>query len=101
MIAKQAMKGLSENDAEEIIDKIKADEDFTMGDEQQPPMDNGMDEQQPPMNESFSTFKKRKQIKELVNSVLNKKDDNVPLQQTHNDGGYRTSVYLSPNFEKN
>lgn len=101
MIAKQAMKGLSENDAEEIIDKIKADEDFTMGDEQQPPMDNGMDEQQPPMNESFSTFKKRKQIKEIVNSVLNKKDDNVPLQQTHNDGGYRTSVYLSPNFEKN
>jgi hypothetical protein len=113
MITKQAMKGLSENDAEEIIDKVKADEDFSMGDEQQPPMDdgmgneqqppmdNGMDGQQPPMNESFSSFKKRKQIKEIVNGVLNKKDDDVPLQQTHNDGGYRTSVYLSPNFEKN
>ena len=101
MITKQAIKGLSENDAEEIINKIKADEDFTIGDEQQPPMDNGMDGQQQPMNESFSSFKKRKQIKEIVNGVLNKKDDDVPLQQTHNDGGYRTSVYLSPNFEKN
>ena len=32
MITKQAMKGLSEEDAEEIIDKVKADEDFSLED---------------------------------------------------------------------
>ena len=68
MITKQAMKGLSEEDADEIIDKVKADEDFSMGDDngnqepqgdmQQPPMDNDMQgnmgqQQQPPMNENF------------------------------------------------
>lgn len=67
MITKQAMKGLSEEDAEEIIDKVKADEDFSMeddGDEnlqQDMPQDNTQQQGQdimPQMNESFKRFKK-------------------------------------------
>lgn len=111
MIVKQAMKGLSEEDAEEIIDKVKADEDFSMeegGDEQQQPQDNQMGgdmgqqgqdmmpqdnmEQQPPMNENFSKMRNRRQIKEIVNGVLNN-NKKEPLQQPENNGGYRTSAY--------
>lgn len=115
MITKQAMKGLSEEDAEEIIDKVKADEDFSMedGDANQQPQDGQMggaeegqgmmpqgDMQQPPMNESFSKWQRKKDIKEIVNGVLDRKEEDTPRQQPRNNGGYRTSVYTSPNFEK-
>ena len=112
MITKQAMKGLSEEDAEEIIDKVKSDEDFSMEDTdanqepqmgdanmQQPPMDNGM-QQQPQMNENFSKWQRGKQIKEIVNGVLDKKEEDTPRQQPKNNGGYRTRAYTSQNFEK-
>lgn len=111
MITKQAMKGLSEEDAQEIIDKVKADEDFSMGSDegenqqQQPPMDGGMQggmdmSQQPQMNENFSKWQRGRQIKEIVNGVLDKKEEDTPHQQPDNNGGYRTSAYTSPNFER-
>lgn len=115
MITKQAMKGLSEEDAEEIIDKVKADEDFSMedgqeapqGEQGQEPMPQGDmqqpqdDGQQPPMNENFSKMQRTKQIKEIVNGVLDKKEADTPHQQPKNVGGYKTSAYTSPNFGKN
>lgn len=121
MITKQAMKGLSEEDAEEIIDKIKADEDFSLedgGDEndqmntQDIPQDDQMDSQDmpqdntqqqgqdmmPQMNESFRRFKKNRQIKEIVNGVLDNKVENTPRQEPKNGGMYSTRPYTAPSF---
>ena len=115
MITKQAMKGLSEEDAEEIIDKVKADEDFSMeddGGQQDMPQDNQMDGQVMPqdntqqqgqdimsqMNESFRRFKKNRQIKEIVNGVLDNKVENTPRQEPKNGGIYSTRPYTAPSF---
>lgn len=115
MITKQAMKGLSEEDAEDIIDKVKADEDFPMDDNggEQQPQNNGGEEQaqnampqgnmpqQPPMNENFSKWQHKRQIKEIVNGVLDKcRKEETPRQEPKNGGTYRTSAYTSPNFER-
>jgi len=116
MITKQAMKGLSEEDAEEIIDKVKADEDFSMeddGGEQDMPQDNQMDGQDipqddtqqqgqdtmPQMNESFRRFKKNRQIKEIVNGVLDNSVENTPRQQPKNGDIYTTRPYTAPFFK--
>lgn len=116
MITKQAMKGLSEEDAEEIIDKVKADEDFSMeddGGQQDMPQDNQMDGQDipqddtqqqgqdimPQMNESFRRFKKNRQIKEIVNGVLDNSVENTPRQQPKNGGIYTTRPYTAPFFK--
>lgn len=116
MITKQAMKGLSEEDAEEIIDKVKADEDFSMeddGGQQDMPQDNQMDSQDipqddtqqqgqdimPQMNESFRRFKKNRQIKEIVNGVLDNSVENTPRQQPKNGGIYTTRPYTAPFFK--
>ena len=107
MITKQAMKGLSEEDAEEIIDKVKADEDFSMeddGDEnlqQDMPQDNTQQQGQdimPQMNESFRRFKKNRQIKEIVNGVLDNKVENTPRQEPKNGDNYSTRTYTAPSF---
>lgn len=116
MITKQAMKGLSEEDAEEIIDKVKADEDFSMeddGGQQDMPQDSQMDGQDipqddtqqqgqdimPQMNESFRRFKKNRQIKEIVNGVLDNSVENTPRQQPKNGGIYTTRPYTAPFFK--
>lgn len=116
MITKQAMKGLSEEDAEEIIDKVKADEDFSMeddGGQQDMPQDSQMDDQDipqddtqqqgqgimPQMNESFRRFKKNRQIKEIVNGVLDNSVENTPRQQPKNGGIYTTRPYTAPFFK--
>lgn len=104
MITKQAMKGLSEQDAEEIIDKVKADEDFSMDDGGNEQQDGGEIQQgdmsqqvQPQMNENFSQMKKARDIKEIVNGVLDNKPMDTPHQQPKN-GGYKRSVFSSPKF---
>lgn len=114
MITKQAMKGLSEQDAEEIIDKVKADEDFSMeGGEQMPDntqMMDGGDEQMPtndqmtgggeqPMNENFGKWQRNKQIKEITNAILDNSEENKPHQTPRNNGRYRTSPFSSKNFK--
>lgn len=116
MITKQAMKGLSEEDAEEIIDKVKADEDFSIeddGGQQDMPQDSQMDDQDipqddtqqqgqgimPQMNESFRRFKKNRQIKEIVNGVLDNSVENTPRQQPKNGDIYTTRPYTAPFFK--
>lgn len=116
MITKQATEGLSQEDADEIIDKIKAGEDFEedgMGEApmqqdqgmQQPPM-GGMGQQMPPMqqqpsNESYT--KRGYKLDEIVNGVLNdiNRDDEERgiFKKVQNKKTYRTKPYSSPNFE--
>lgn len=117
MITKQAMEGLSQEDADEIIDKIKSDEDFSMEDgdngnqeieqgnnqpmqqmNNQMPMDNGNDNQFQQPNES--TLKKGYKIDEIVNGVLNgTENDEHPYQKTDNKKSFRKKPFSSPKFE--
>lgn len=117
MITKQAMEGLSQDDANEIIDKIKADEDFSMEDD-----NNGnqniekgndqtmqqMDNQMSMDNDNFNQFqqpnesriKRGYKIDEIVNGVLNNIEDNKhPYQKTDNKKSFRKKPFSSPNFE--
>lgn len=94
MVVKQAMDGLSEEDAEDIINKVQSNEEFTpddqqmpMGDEgqQQMPMDGGNQQQMPmPNNGQMMNERRIKRNKgyldEIINGVLNKNNNNeVPL----------------------
>lgn len=117
MITKQAMEGLSQEDADEIINKIKSDEDFSTEDEDngnqeieqgnnqpmqpmdnQMPMDNGNGNQFQQPNES--TLKKGYKIDEIVNGVLNgAENDKQPYQKTDNKKSFRKKPFSSPNFE--
>ena len=117
MITKQAMEGLSQEDADEIIDKIKSDEDFSMEDgdngiqeleqgndqpmppmDNQTPMDNGNDNQFQQPNESI--LKGGYKIDEIVNGVLNGAEkDEQPYQKTDNKKSFRKKPFSSPNFE--
>ena len=117
MITKQAMEGLSQDDAEEIIDKIKADEDFSVednGDGNQS-FEQGNDQTMQQMNnqmpmddENFNQFqqpnesiiKRGYNIDEIVNGVLNGiEDDKHPYQKTDNKKSFRKKPFSSPNFE--
>ena len=117
MITKQAMEGLSQEDADEIIDKIKSDEDFSIEDgdngnqeieqgnnqpmqqmDNQMPMDNGNDNQFQQPNES--TTKIGYKIDEIVNGVLNGVEkDEQPYQKTDNKKSFRKKPFSSPKFE--
>jgi hypothetical protein len=107
MIIKQSMKGLSEEDAEEIISKVKSDEDFSTDDNQEngdnTQMMDGGDDEMPDndqtMNENFLKEKINQQIKEIVNGVLDKDEEDMPQQKPKNRGRYSTSAYTSPNFQ--
>ena len=117
MITKQAMEGLSQDDANEIIDKIKADEDFSVednGDGNQS-FEQGNDQTMQQMNnqmpmddENFNQFqqpnesiiKRGYNIDEIVNGVLNGiEDDKHPYQKTDNKKSFRKKPFSSPNFE--
>lgn len=113
MIIKQAIKGLSQEDADDIISKVEADEDFSMddmgGEDMQPSQGEDMGMGMPPMeepnqeqmqqpNESFRRNRKR-QIEEIVNSVLdNHKNDTY--KQVKNTSNFSKRPFISPNFEK-
>ena len=110
-------KGLSQEDADEIIDKIQADENFSMedgdngnqeveqGNDQSPqqmdnqmPIDNGNSNQFQQPNERKK--KRGYQIDEIVNGVLNGVDnDKQPYQKTNNKKSFRKKPFSSPNFE--
>ena len=117
MITKQAMEGLSQDDANEIIDKIKADEDFSMEDEDNSNQNiekgndqtmQQMDNQMSMDNDNFNQFqqpnesriKRGYKIDEIVNGVLNNIEDNKhPYQKTDNKKSFRKKQFSSPNFE--
>ena len=116
MIVKQAMNGLSQEDADEIIDKVKADEDFTMDDNQQgdampqmPQDDEQMmadpNQQQMPMGngqqQMNENFRKKRHIQEIVNGVLDTMKNDKPYQQKPKKGkdGYNKQPYGSRQFD--
>ena len=105
MIVKQAVKGLSQEDTDEIIDKVKSDEDIAPeGDMQQMPNDNQQmpqgDMQQMP-TESLNRNTMANDIKEIVNGILDhNKEEDVKQEIPQSNKGYRTSAYKSPNFKK-
>ena len=115
MITKQAKEGLSQDDADEIIDKIKADEDFSIEDGENQEIEQGtdqavqqMDNQMPMDNGNFnqiqqpneSTIKRGYKIDEIVNGVLNgNENDKHPYQKTDNKKSFRKKPFSSPNFE--
>ena len=114
MVVKQAMEGLSQDDADEIIDKVKSDEDFQMDDngqggemEQMPQDDKQMmndpSQGQMPMGQMDESRRHNTQIKEIVNSVLDgfKNGNQTNIHKASNDKrGFRKKPFMSPNFEK-
>lgn len=115
MIVKQAMEGLSQDDADEILDKVKSDEDFStedgqsdnsqMTDDQQSIQNDNNDGndnqntfQQP--NESVNRFHNK--IDEIVNNILhqtNDKEEKHPYQKTNDKKSFRKKPFSSPNFD--
>lgn len=122
MVVKQATEGLSKDDADEIISKVRSGEDFEEGDDSQdnqemmgdpnmgggqmPPMDGGMggpppqDNQQMMPNESFRRRIIESKLDEIVRDVLStKKDNDEKYQRPRYSGRYATKPYSSINFE--
>ena len=109
MIAKQAMDGLSQEDADEIIDKIKADEDFSMVDGNSENQEMGqeddqsmqMDNQNGQIQQSNeSTIKIGHKIDEIVNDILSDTtDDERPYQKQTGRESFRKKPFTSPKFE--
>lgn len=113
MIVKQALDGLSQEDADEIIDKVKSDEDFEAegeqdfnGDEmgqQAPPMQ----PQQPDMGQAPNESIKRNgkyNLKEIIDGVLDNygedEGERQPYRQVKDKGGFRKKPFSSPNFNR-
>ena len=109
MIIKQATEGLSQDDADEIIQKVKADEDFSMeGDmgndqgQQQMPMSNDqmmgggqeqqMMPQQPQVNE-WNSRKYRTRLSEIMTNDLYGSNEKPKEVKKTKNGGYRTKPF--------
>lgn len=113
MIVKQSIQGLSEDDAEDIINKVKADDDFTMGDEmqgtempqddgqmmndpnqQQMPQDNQMP--QPQMNENYYKRKNKTHIEEIVNGIIKDMANNEKPHNSNKKDNNKNSFLKKP-----
>ena len=109
MIAKQEVDGLSEEDTKEILDKIKADEDFEMdnGDMQGENREmnaEGAEMQQPDFQQqqpNESSIKRGEKLEEIANDILknNKEEEKIPYQQTKDKNSFRKKPFTSPNFK--
>lgn len=109
MIVKQATEGLSQDDVDEIIQKVKADEDFSMeGDigndqgQQQMPMGNDqmkgggqeqqMMPQQPQVNE-WNSKKYRTRLSEIMTNDLYGSNEKPKEVKKTKGGGYRKKPF--------
>ena len=109
MIAKQAVDGLSEEDTKEILDKIKADEDFEIdnGDMQGENGEmnaEGAEMQQPDFQQqqpNESSIRRGEKLEEIANDILknNKEEEKIPYQQTKEKNSFRKKPFTSPNFK--
>ena len=98
-----------EEDTKEILDKIKADEDFETdnGDMQgeNGEMDaEGAETQQPDFQQqqpNESSIRRGKKLEEIANDILknDKEDEKIPYQQTKDKNGFRKKPFTSPNFK--
>lgn len=111
MIIKQAIAGLSQEDANDILNKVKSDDDAeekTSNDDMEQPqndeqMSMNMDGQedmnamQNNMGESISKSNKQK-IDEIFNQIMNDNDEQQ-IQKPITNVGYRKKPFTSPNFK--
>lgn len=113
MIVKQSMDGLSPEDAEEIIDKVKSNEDFNMDDGEQPPMmqpqeqipndSQGQEMPQPnqggqTVNEWFSKRNNRHLSEIVTNDIIKGNKEEKPYKKATETYSYRKSPFLGPTF---
>lgn len=109
MITKQAVDGLSEEDTKDILDRIKADEDFEIdnGDMQgeNGEMDAGAEMQQPDFQQqqpNESSIRRGKKLEEIANDILknDKEEEKIPYQQqTKDKNSFKKKPFTSPNFK--
>lgn len=90
MINKQATEGLSQQDVDEILSKIESDG----GDEM---TDNGFQEPTPQTNESRKIDSHK--IEEIVNDLLNDREDESPIKPLECDTSFSTKPYTAPDFK--
>lgn len=116
MIVSQAIKGLSQDDADEILDKIKSGDNFSdeapdqnQQNDEQMPIDNGNMNQNGnmpiqdinmPQQPNESAIRNGDNIEEIVNGVLQdaNKDRKTYQQFSINNRGFRKKPFTSPNF---
>ena len=103
MIIKQAIEGLSPEDTEEILNKVKTDEEEQPIEQpqeempqqnQMPPMDNGAEMG---MGESIDKSNKQK-IDEIFNQVIQNDNEDDMMQKPITNIGYKKKPFTSPNF---
>jgi hypothetical protein len=106
MIVKQAIEGLSPEDTNDILNKIKGDESEETPEQpsqeempQEQPMDNAMpDEGGIDMGESVVKENKTK-IDEIFNQVMQNKDEDDQMQKPITNISYKKKPFTSPNFK--
>ena len=109
-----AVEGLSPEDVEEIINKIKSDENSDSENQETPqdnvdtpPMDNNQDMSQspemPPMENKKSTKKLTENLEsyidEIVNDIISQKPNNVNNDKIKVNKSFKTKPYTSPMFK--
>ena len=101
MIVKQAIEGLSQEDTDDILNKIKNNEtpDDSV-DGQEPPMDGNMPNQGAGANGmGESRHRGISNIDEIFNQVMDNTDDDNELQQPIEDISYKKKPFTSPRFK--
>ena len=111
MIVKQAIEGLSPEDTNDILNKIKGDETEEVPEQpqsdmpqqdmnQQPPMDNNElnNDNNMEMGESVAKSYKDK-LDEIFNQVMQDNDEEGEMQKPITNIGYKKKPFTSPNFK--
>lgn len=106
MIVKQAIEGLSPEDTNDILNKIKGDESEETPEQpsqeempQEQPTDNTLsDEGGIDMGESVVKENKTK-IDEIFNQVMQDKDEDDQMQKPITNISYKKKPFTSPNFK--
>lgn len=104
MVAAQATKGLSPEDAEDVIKKIKSDEEFEEPQEEnndEPISDNGPQEMDNGGNGMPTESKQRrhKSIDEVFQDLTNPEHEkNIELKKKEQTESFKKTPYIPPNF---
>lgn len=105
MIIAQAIKGLSQEDVDEILSKIKSDEvedenfDNNVNNEESSPVNN---ETEPLPNNMANEGKKREdKINEIFQDIINpqKIENNIEIKKNYKHNNFSTKPYTSPVFK--
>ena len=91
MIVKQAIEGLNQNDVDDILKKIKSDEDDI--DVEQPPMnDDGND-----IEQQQESINRKQKIDEIFQDLIDTEEDEIekPLKKNNS---FRKKPFTSPSF---